>query len=66
MNYFDLFGIELSKAKQVLENKNIKYIIKETNGHKDKELLVCPRVVNIKESNNYIELVVTYFSNSLL
>ncbi|CAH2213989.1 hypothetical protein [Tepidibacter aestuarii] len=66
MNYFDLFGIKLSKAKQVLENNDIKYIIKETIGHKDKALLVCPRVINVKKSNDYIELVVTYFSNSLL
>ncbi|WP_099187191.1 hypothetical protein [Tepidibacter mesophilus] len=66
MNYFDLFGIELSKVKQILENNNIKYIIKETTGHKDKALLVCPRVINIKKTNDYIELVVTYFSNSLL
>ncbi len=65
MNYFDLFGIELSKAKQVLENNNIKYIIKETVGYRDKSLLVCPKVVNVKKINDYIELVVTYFSDSL-
>ncbi|WFD11710.1 hypothetical protein [Tepidibacter hydrothermalis] len=65
MNYFELFGIELSKAKQVLENNDIKYIIKETIGRKDKSLLVCPRVINIKKRNDYIELVITYFSDSL-
>jgi len=65
LNYFELFGIELSKAKQVLENNDIKYIIKETVGYRDKSLLVCPRIINIKKRNDYIELVVTYFSDSL-
>ncbi|MEJ8554437.1 hypothetical protein [Tepidibacter sp. Z1-5] len=65
MEYFELFGVELSKAKQVLENNDIKYIIKETVGHKDKSLLVFPRVINIKKRNDYIELVITYFSDSL-
>lgn len=65
MNYFELFGVELPKAKQALENNDIKYIIKETVGYRDKPLLVCPRVINIKKRNDYIELVVTYFSDSL-
>ena len=62
--YNRLLGLHLDEVKTFFENENIKYTITEIRGRKDKEKLIIPRVISQKE--NSIELIVTYFSDSLL
>ena len=65
MNLQNLLGLNLSQAENIMTNKGIKYIIKETLGFKDKELLTIPRVVKAVKNEDTIELVITYFSSPL-
>lgn len=64
--YNRLLGLHLDEVKTFLENENIKYTITEIRGRKDKEKLIIPRVIKISQKENSIELIVTYFSDSLL
>ena len=64
--YNRLLGLHLDEVKTFFENKNIKYTITEIRGRKDKEKLIIPRVIKISQKENRIELIVTYFSDSLL
>lgn len=62
--YNRLLGLHLDDVKEFFDNKNIKYTITEIRGRKDK--LIIPRVIKISQRENSIELIVTYFSDSLL
>ncbi|MFR1850183.1 MULTISPECIES: hypothetical protein [Clostridia] len=64
--YNRLLGLHLDEVKTFFENENIKYTITEIRGRKDKEKLIIPRVIKISQKENSIELIVTYFSDSLL
>ena len=64
--YNRLLGLHLDEVKTLFENENIKYTITEIRGRKDKEKLIIPRVIKISQRENSIELIVTYFSDSLL
>ena len=64
--YNRLLGLHLDEVKSFFENENIKYTITEIRGRKDKEKLIIPRVIKISQKENSIELIVTYFSDSLL
>ena len=64
--YNRLLGLHLDEVKRFLDNKNIEYTITEIRGRKDKEKLIVPRVIKISQKENSIELIVTYFSDSLL
>ena len=64
--YNRLLGLHLDEVKTFFENENIKYTITEIRGRKDKEKLIIPRVIKISQKENSIELIVTYFSHSLL
>ena len=64
-NYYELLGLNIDEAKSILELKNIRYEITETIGFKNKDKLVIPKVINIKEFGDKIEIIVTYFSDSL-
>ena len=64
--YNRLLGLHLDEVKTFLDNENIKYTITEIRGRKDKEKLIIPRVIKISQKENSIELIVTYFSDSLL
>ena len=64
--YNRLLGLHLDEVKTFFENENIKYTITEIRGRKDKEKLISPRVIKISQKENSIELIVTYFSDSLL
>ena len=63
--YNRLLGLHLDEVKTFFENENIKYTITEIRGRKDKEKLIIPRVIKISQKENSIELIVTYFSDSL-
>ena len=64
--YNRLLGLHLDDVKEFFDNKNIKYTITEIRGIKDKDKLIIPRVIKISQRENSIELIVTYFSDSLL
>ena len=64
--YNRLLGLHLDEVKEFFDNKNIKYTITEIRGRKDKDKLRIPRVIKISQRENSIELIVTYFSDSLL
>ena len=64
--YNRLLGLHLDEVKTFFENENIKYTITEIRGRKDKEKLIIPRVIKISQKENSIELIVTYFYDSLL
>ena len=64
--YNRLLGLHLDDVKEFFDNKNIEYTITEIRGRKDKDKLTIPRVIKISQKENSIELIVTYFSDSLL
>ena len=64
--YNRLLGLHLDEVKRFFDNKNIEYTITEIRGRKDKEKLIVPIVIKISQKENSIELIVTYFSDSLL
>ena len=64
--YNRLLGLHLDDVKEFFDNKNIEYTITEIRGRKDKDKLRIPRVIKISQRENSIELIVTYFSDSLL
>ena len=64
--YNRLLGLHLDDVKEFFDNKNIKYTITEIRGRKGKDKLIIPRVIKISQRENSIELIVTYFSDSLL
>ena len=64
--YYRLLGLHLDVVKTFFENDNIKFTITEIRGRKDKDKLIIPRVIKISQRENSIELIVTYFSDSLL
>jgi hypothetical protein len=56
-----ILGFQLKEAIKVLENKKLKYSITETFSPKKKEKVGECRVINMKNENNIIELIVSYF-----
>ena len=64
-SYYELLGLNIDEVKSILDFKNIRYEVKETIGFKDKDKLVIPKVINVKECDDKLELIVTYFSDSL-
>ena len=64
--YNIILCLHLDDVKYIFYNKNIKYTITEIRGRKDKDKLIIPRVIKISQRENSIELIVTYFSDSLL
>ena len=61
-----LLGRHLDEVKTGGENENIKQTSRGVRGRKDKGKRVIPRVIKISQKENSIELIVTYFSDSLL
>ncbi|PAB61236.1 hypothetical protein [Anaeromicrobium sediminis] len=56
-----LLGFQLEEAVKILEGKKLKYCINETFSPKVKDRIGESRVINIKNENNIIELIVSYF-----
>lgn len=64
--YYNLLGFHLDEVKKYFEDRGIDYKIVSIEGKKDKDKLVVPRVVKVSEIDNIVEIVITYFSNSLV
>lgn len=66
MNKYDeLLGLHVDDVKKFFEDKNINYTIKTIQGNKDKDKLIIPKVIKITELEDSVELIITYFSDSL-
>ena len=63
--YYELLGLPLDKVKEYFDTKEMKYNITTVQGNKDKDKLIYPRVIKIKNIDNELELIVTNFSDSL-
>ncbi len=64
--YYNLLGLHINDVKIYFEEHNINYTITEIKGKKDQEKLLVPKVIKISENDNGVELLITYFSNSLV
>ncbi len=63
--YYELLGLHVDDVKKFFEDKNINYTIKTIQGNKDKDKLIIPKVIKITELEDSVELIITYFSDSL-
>ena len=63
--YYELLGLHVDDVKKFFEDKNINYTIKTIQGNKDKDKLINPKVIKITELEDSVELIITYFSDSL-
>lgn len=63
--YYELLGLRVDDVKKFFEDKNINYTIKTIQGNKDKDKLIIPKVIKITELEDSVELIITYFSDSL-
>ncbi|MCC0636289.1 MULTISPECIES: hypothetical protein [unclassified Clostridioides] len=64
--YYNLLGLHIDEVKQYFDEQNVAYTIKSIEGKKDKDKLVVPRVIKISEIGDSVELIITYFSDSLI
>ena len=64
--YYNLLGLHLDEVKAHFDQNKTNYTITEIKGRKDQEKLVVPKVIKISENDNGVELLITYFSNSLI
>ncbi|MCC0633596.1 MULTISPECIES: hypothetical protein [unclassified Clostridioides] len=64
--YYNLLGLHIDEVKQYFDERNVAYTIKSIEGKKDKDKLVVPRVIKISEIGDSVELIITYFSDSLI
>ena len=63
--YYKLLGLHIEDVKKFFEDKNINYTVKTIQGNKDKDKLIVPKVIKITELEDSVELIITYFSDSL-
>ena len=64
--YYELLGLHLDEVKEYFDDREINYTTTIIQGKKDQDKLTYPRVIKITETENNIELFVTYFSGSLI
>lgn len=64
--YYTLLGLHINDVKTYFEERNINYKITEIKGKKDQDKLLIPKVIKISEYGKCVELLITYFSNSLV
>jgi hypothetical protein len=64
--YYNLLGLHLDDVKMYFEDRDINYRVISIEGKKDKDKLIVPRVVKISEIHDSVELIITYFSDSLV
>ena len=63
--YYKLLGLHIDDVKKFFEDKNINYTVETIQGNKDKDKLIVPKVIKITELEDSVELIITYFSDSL-
>lgn len=63
--YYNLLGLHTDEVVNFFEKENKAYTITTIKGYKDVEKLIIPRVIKISENRNSVEIIQTYFSDSL-
>jgi hypothetical protein len=63
--YYNLLGLHTNEVVNFFEKENKSYKITTIKGYKDQEKLTIPRVIKISEVDNSLEIIQTYFSDSL-
>lgn len=63
--YYNLLGLHTDEVANFFEKENKNYTIKTIKGYKDTEKLIIPRVIKISEFENCVEIIQTYFADSL-
>jgi hypothetical protein len=64
-SYYNLLGLHTEEVVNFFEKENKNYTITTINGYKDQESLVIPRVIKISKVGNSIDIIQTYFADSL-
>ncbi|RDY23902.1 hypothetical protein CHF27_005995 [Romboutsia maritimum] len=63
--YYKLLGLHINDVKEFFDKKNISYTIKTIEGGKDKDKLTVPKAIKISDLDDSVEIIITYFSDSL-
>lgn len=64
-SYYNLLGLHTEEVVNFFEKENKNYTITTIKGYKDQESLVIPRVIKISKVGNSIDIIQTYFADSL-
>ena len=65
-NYYKLLGLNTNEVLDFFKKENKNYVITTIKGYKDQDKLVISKVVKIVEKDSNIEIIQTYFSDSLI
>ncbi len=63
--YYKLLGLQTNEVISFFEKENKYCTITTIKGYKDENKLIIPRVIKIFESDSSIEIIQTYFADSL-
>ncbi len=63
--YYNLLGLHTNEVENFFKKENENYTITTIKGYKDEEKLIVPRVIKISELDNSVEIIQTYFADSL-
>lgn len=63
--YYNLLGLHTNEVENSFKKENKNYTITTIKGYKDEEKLIVPRVIKISELDNSVEIIQTYFADSL-
>lgn len=63
--YYNLLGLHLNDVEKFFKEENINYTIVAINGRKDQEKLIVPKVIKISQIDDSVQILITYFSDSL-
>ncbi|WP_373598083.1 hypothetical protein [Paraclostridium bifermentans] len=63
--YYRLLGLQTNEVINFFEKENKCYTITTIKGYKDEDKLIIPRVIKISESGSSVEIIQTYFADSL-
>ncbi len=63
--YYNLLGLHLDDVESFFKKENINYTITPIKGRKDQEKLTVPKVIKISQIEDGVNLLITYFSDSL-
>ncbi|MGL4796478.1 MAG: hypothetical protein ACRDB0_01145 [Paraclostridium sp.] len=64
-NYYKLLGLHTEEVINFFKLENKNYTISSIKGYKDQDKLIIPKVIKITEKDNCVEIIQTYFSDSL-
>ncbi|WP_195945697.1 hypothetical protein [Paraclostridium bifermentans] len=64
-SYYNLLGLHTEEVESFFKKENKQYTITTINGYKDQDILIIPRVIKISKVGNSIEIIQTYFADSL-